>query len=90
MRSMATPNDHMDMKNRMNATPLATQPIVCHISIRSIARSFGRKICRSGDGYSSVRYCNVNCTVTVMMTGTGTPLSRVGVNSHWRTASSAA
>src|ERR671928_1848594 len=35
-------------------------------------------------------YCKVKFTVTVMMTGTGTPLSSVGVNCHWRTASSAA
>ena len=27
-------------------------------------------------------YCNVKFTVTVMMTGTGTPFSSVGVNSH--------
>jgi hypothetical protein len=27
-------------------------------------------------------YCSVNCTVTVMMTGTGTPLRSVGVNCH--------
>src|SRR3954471_2268032 len=32
---------------------------------------------------------SVNCTVTVMMTATGTPLSSVGENSHCRTASRA-
>ncbi len=35
-------------------------------------------------------YCKVKFTVTVMMTGTGTPFSSVGVYSHCRTASSAA
>ena len=35
-------------------------------------------------------YCNVKFTVTVMMTGTGTPFSSVGVYSHCRTASRAA
>src|SRR6185436_1401903 len=35
-------------------------------------------------------YCSVKFTVTVMMTGTGVPLSSVGVNSHCFTASSAA
>src|SRR4029079_18432365 len=34
MRSIATPNDHIDMMTRMKATPLATQVIVPHISIR--------------------------------------------------------
>ena len=37
-----------------------------------------------------LRYCSVKFTVTVMMTGTGTPLSSVGVNCHCFTASSAA
>ena len=32
----------------------------------------------------------MNTTVTVMITATGSPLSRVGVNTHWRTAVSAA
>ena len=36
------------------------------------------------------RHCSVKFTVTVMMTGTGTPLSSVGVNCHCLTASSAA
>lgn len=35
-------------------------------------------------------YCNVKFTVTVMMTGTGTPLRSVGVYTHCLTASSAA
>src|SRR4030095_15736072 len=35
-------------------------------------------------------YCSVKLTVTVMMTGTGTPLSSVGVKTHCLTASSAA
>src|SRR3989454_480490 len=35
MRSMATPNDHIDMKKSMKATPLATNPICCHIAIKS-------------------------------------------------------
>ena len=35
-------------------------------------------------------YCSVKFTVTVMMTGTGTPFSSVGVNCHCFTASSAA
>ena len=33
---------------------------------------------------------SVKFTVTVMTTGTATPFRRVGVNSHWRTASTAA
>ena len=33
---------------------------------------------------------NENTTVTVMITATGSPLSRVGVNTHWRTAVRAA
>jgi hypothetical protein len=33
MRSTATPMDHIDMKNKMNATPLAIVPIVPHIVI---------------------------------------------------------
>jgi hypothetical protein len=36
----------------------------------------------TGEGVLSQTYCNVNCTVTVMMTGTGTPFSNVGVNTH--------
>ena len=35
-------------------------------------------------------YCRVKLTVTVMMTGTGTPFRSVGVNSHCLTASRAA
>src|SRR5262245_31757310 len=35
MRSMATPNDHIDMKNKMKATAFATHPICCHIAIKS-------------------------------------------------------
>jgi len=38
----------------------------------------------------SFRYLSEKETHTVIMTGTATPLSSVGVNSHWRTASSAA
>ena len=34
--------------------------------------------------------CRVNCTVAVMITGTGDPFSNVGVNSHCFTASRAA
>src|SRR5687767_10226685 len=41
-------------------------------------------------GRRSGRHCSVKFTVTVMMTGTGTPLSSVGVNCHCLTASSAA
>ena len=37
-----------------------------------------------------VRHRSVKRTVTVISTGTGTPFSNVGVNCHWRTASSAA
>ena len=40
---------------------------------------------------STPLYCvSVNCTVIVMMIGTGAPFRRVGVNSHCLTASSAA
>ena len=35
MRSIATPNDHIDMKKSTNATPLATYPICAHIAIKS-------------------------------------------------------
>ena len=35
-------------------------------------------------------YRSEKFTVTVMMTGTATPFISVGVNSHWRTALSAA
>ena len=46
-----------------------------------------RSSCSSGndperDSSNAATYCNVNCTVTVMMTGTGTPFSKVGVNCH--------
>ncbi len=34
MRSTATPTDQNDMKKKMNATALATQPIWFHISMR--------------------------------------------------------
>lgn len=36
------------------------------------------------------RYCTENLELTVMVTGTGTPLTRVAVNLHRRTASKAA
>src|SRR5438105_8870367 len=35
MRSIATPNDHIDMKNSTKATAFATRPICCHIATRS-------------------------------------------------------
>src|SRR5712691_6177715 len=35
MRSIATPNDHIDMKKSTKATPFATIPICCHIAIKS-------------------------------------------------------
>src|SRR5215471_16395620 len=38
MRSMATPNDHIDMKNRMKATAFATHPICAHICIKSTVK----------------------------------------------------
>jgi exodeoxyribonuclease-3 len=41
-------------------------------------------------GSKDPAYCTVKFTVTVMMTAVGTPLSKVGVNLHWRTASRAA
>src|SRR5262245_52005760 len=37
MRSIATPNDHIDMKNSTKATALATQVIDAHIPTRSTA-----------------------------------------------------
>src|SRR5437867_893666 len=134
MRSIATPNDHIDMKNSTKATALATSPICAHIAIKStvhppsvyevnsqqstVNSSQRSRACRlstvdfiavyevnsqQSTVNSSQRsracrlstvncrlYCSVKFTVTVMMTGTGTPLSSVGVNCHWRTASSAA
>src|SRR5437660_149176 len=35
MRSIATPNDHIDMKKSTKATALATHPICCHIATKS-------------------------------------------------------
>src|SRR4051812_48709870 len=103
MRSIATPNDHIDMKKSTKATPLATHPICCHIAIKSTVHPPSRqsyrfqltktvaarpnKIRPTPD---TTTYCSAKLTVTVMMTGTGTPLSSVGVNVHCFTASSAA
>src|ERR1051325_6655032 len=86
---MATPNDHIDMMKRMKATALATNPIDCHICIKSTVHppEFDLKLKTQN---LKLAYCKVKFTVTVMITGTGTPLSSVGVNCHCRTASSAA
>ena len=45
---------------------------------------------RTGIAGVVVRPSSVKFSVTVMITGTALPSSRVGVNSHWDTASSAA
>src|SRR4249919_2413906 len=89
---MATPKDHIDMKKRTKATALATHVIWFHrsmiLSPPSIVLS--SDVCYDPGDVLYWIYCSVNWTVTVMMTGTGTPLRVVGVNSHCRTASSAA
>src|SRR3954471_5974624 len=91
MRSIATPNDHIDMKKSTKATPFATKPIDCHICIKSTVHPPSSTEVRNLPAGSFGRgYCKVKFTVTVMITGTGTPFSRVGVNCHCRTASSAA
>jgi hypothetical protein len=53
------------------------------------ARGFGR-FSVDGSFFASSGHWSEKFTVTVMMTGTGTPFRYVGVNSHERTASSAA
>ena len=108
MRSIATPNDHIDMMKSTTATPLATYPICAHIAIMSTVHppsncvwsGSGRPTVCLGHGPRAVppshpallallryrllrvlvlHYCSVKLTVTVMMTGTGCPLSVVGV-----------
>ncbi len=106
MRSIATPNDHIDMMKSTTATPLATYPICAHIAIMSTVHppsncvwsGSGRPRFVSGTACgpchhlvlrywllrdrllrSGLHYCSVKLTVTVMMTGTGCPLSVVGV-----------
>src|SRR5262245_56687564 len=78
MRSMATPNDHIDMKNNTKATPFATYPICAHICIKSTVHPPRIAVGPADAGPHHVglqadagRYCNVKLTVTVMMTGTG-------------------
>src|SRR5213083_2087137 len=91
MRSIATPNDHIDMMKRMKPTPFAMGPIDCHIAIKSTVQPPSRRGSKFEKRLTRFDvYCKVKFTVTVMMTGTGTPFSRVGVNCHCFTASSAA
>src|SRR6185436_8859019 len=92
---MPTPIDHIDMISSTTATVLATIPIDEYIAIKSTVHppsTRDQKSLLSSNGYEILTclYCSVKLTVTVMMTGTGTPLSVVGVNTHCFTASSAA
>src|SRR5580700_5541904 len=79
MRSIATPNDHIDMMKSTNATPLATHPIDAHIAIKSTVHPPSElRVIRPSAGptghYESFgSYCSVKLTVTVMITGTGCP-----------------
>ena len=89
-------HDEQDTK----ATALATKPIwLPHFhqihGPSSIRPTMLRKSATAATPRSLIEldrrvYCSVKFTVTVMMTGTGTPLSSVGVNCHCFTASSAA
>src|SRR5262245_14781083 len=57
MRSKATPNDHIDMTNRTMATPLATIPIVFHISIKSTVHPPSRQVYESSYFEAELRFC---------------------------------
>ena len=59
--------------------------------IRALPRLFSVCLCVFCVSVVDVRpYCRLKTTVTVMITSTGSPLSRVGVKTHCRTAVSAA
>ncbi len=58
--------------------------------ILSIPSNAMRALGFVSEGRRSESYFSSNDTVTVMTIGTGSPLSSVGVNCHWRTASIAA
>ena len=58
----------------LKATPFAVYPIVSHISMKSTVYPPSIEV-----DDAKTFYCSVKLTVTVMMTGTGTPLSSVGV-----------
>ena len=97
IRSIATPNEIIDMMIRITPMALATHPICSHMCIRSIRPSSGSWKNKKPQVSQKPEptperdcYCSVKLTVTVMMTGTGTLLSSVGVNTHCLTASSAA
>src|ERR1700704_3316986 len=85
------------MIRSITATHLATIPIDWYIAIKSTVHPPSTRdqkaCCRltvTNEFSACFVYCSVKLTVTVMMTGTGTPLSVVGVNTHCFTASSAA
>ncbi len=78
--STESPVDADGLVNLETLYRQAGVPIVPHISMRFISPP--------KTNYRS--YCRVKFTVTVMMTGTGTPFNSVGVNCHCFTASSAA
>src|SRR5207247_7585923 len=87
----------IDMMSRINATNFATIVIDWNICIKSTVQpptdenpEVDRRLVARPFRAASRHHCSVKFTVTVMITGTGTPFSSVGVNCHWRTASSAA
>src|SRR4051812_13862929 len=82
IRSKATPKDHIDMMNKTTATALATIPIVCHICNKSTVHPPQTRLRVLIFDVSSCTYFRVKFTVTVMMTGTGTPFKSVGVYVH--------
>jgi hypothetical protein len=77
------------MRHRQNSgVPLGLQTsrsqwLPCYMPIRAPARARATARAPSPRRASQGDYdCSVKLTVTVMMTGTGTPLSIVGVYSH--------